>query len=224
MTNRAVRRKTHLVIVISLVSVLTGGCADVFGIEGSGNVVTEPREVSGFDQILLSGSGTVIVEVTGTESLTVETDDNLLSELETEVDDSRLELRARRNIDPSEDVVYTITAASLEGVAISGSGTIVISGVDGSGFSAEISGSGSVSVEGSVSDELTVEISGSGEFDGEDLVATTGTVEVSGSGSAVVNVTDDLAVSISGSGDVEYLGSPSVDVDKSGSGTVTQRG
>ncbi len=211
-------------VILSLTVVLTGGCTGIFGIEGSGDVVTESREVSGFDQILLSGSGVVIVEVTGTESLSIETDDNLLSVLETEVDDGRLELRARRNIDPSEDVVYTITAASLEGVSISGSGSIVVTGIEGSGFSVEISGSGAVTLEGAVSDELSVEISGSGHFDGEDLVAVTGTVDVSGSGSAVVNVTDDLAVSLSGSGEVEYLGSPTIDVDKSGSGTVNGRG
>lgn len=224
MTDGPVRRKTPLVILISSVALLTSGCAGPFGIEGSGNVVTESREVSGFDQILLSGSGTVMVEVTGTESLSIESDDNLLEEIETGVDDGRLELGTRRNIDPSDDVVYTITAASLEGVSISGSGTIVVSGVDGSGFSAEISGSGAVTVEGAVSDALSVDISGSGDFDGEDLVAVTGTVDVSGSGSAVVNVTDDLAVSLSGSGEVEYLGSPTIEVDKSGSGTVTGRG
>lgn len=224
MANGLVRRNAPLAILISLVALLTSGCAGLFGIQGSGNVVTEPREVSGFDRILLSGSGTVIVEVTGTESLSIETDDNLLEEIETEVDDGRLELRARRNIDPSEDVVYTITAASLEGVSISGSGSIVVSGVDGGVFSADISGSGAVTVDGEVSEALSVEISGSGHFDGEELVATTGTVDLSGSGSAVVNVTDTLAVSLSGSGDVEYLGSPTVDVDKSGSGSVTGRG
>jgi hypothetical protein len=219
----SVRPRTPLVFLIPAVALVTAGCAGIFGVEGSGNVVSESREVSGFDQIQLSGSGTVIVDVTGTESLSIETDDNLLTLLETEVDDGRLELRATRNIDPSEDVVYTITAASLTGVSISGSGSIVVTGVDDSAFSADISGSGAVTAEGTVSDALSVDISGSGHFEGEDLVAVTGAVNVSGSGSAVVNVTDDLAVSLSGSGDVEYLGSPTVDVDKSGSGTVTGR-
>jgi hypothetical protein len=218
------RSKTTLGLVIALLAMLSTGCiAEVIGIEGSGNVITENRDVSGFDEIVLSGSGRVVVDVTGTESLSIEAEDNIMPELETEVRDGKLMLETRRSIDPTVEIVYTITAAAIDGVTISGSGTVTVTGVDGTDFVADISGSGNVAVEGSLSNRLSVNISGSGGVDAEDLVATEGQVEVSGSGRAVVNVTDDLFISLSGSGAVEYIGSPSVEIDKSGSGVVTQR-
>jgi len=191
------------------------------GVQGSGNVITESREVSGFNEIVLGGSGRVEVEVTGTESLTIEAEDNIMPLLEAQVSDGRLVLGNTRNISPTVDVVYTITAATLDGLDISGSGVVVATGIDGTDFNVDISGSGNVQLEGTLSALLSVSISGSGEFDGESLTSPEGRVDVSGSGSAVVNVTDSLAVDVSGSGDVEYLGSPSLDTDVSGSGTVS---
>jgi hypothetical protein len=193
------------------------------GVEGSGNVITESREVSGFNEIVLGGSGRVLVEVTGTESLTIEAEDNIMPFLETRVSNGSLRLDASRSISPTVEIVYTITAATLDGLIISGSGIVEAEAVDGTDFRADISGSGDVDVEGTLSGLLSVSISGSGEFDGESLTGPEGRVDVSGSGNAVVNVTDALEVSVSGSGDVEYVGQPTVDSDVSGSGTVSPR-
>jgi hypothetical protein len=193
------------------------------GVEGSGNVITESREVSGFNEIVLGGTGRVVVDVTGTESLTIEAEDNIMPLLETRVRDGRLRLETTRSISPTVEIVYTITAATLEGFVISGSGIVEADTIDGTDFRVDISGSGDVEAEGTLSGLLSVSISGSGEFDGESLTAPEGTVDVSGSGNAVVNITEELEVSVSGSGDVEYLGAPSVDSEVSGSGAVTHR-
>ena len=193
------------------------------GVEGSGNVITESREVSGFNEIVLGGTGRVVVDVTGTESLTIEAEDNIMPLLETRVRNGRLRLDTSGSISPTAEIVYTITADSLDGLVISGSGVVEAEAIDSTDFRVDISGSGDVVVEGTLSGLLSVSISGSGEFDGESLTAPEGQVDVSGSGNAVVNVTDDLEVSVSGSGDVEYLGQPSVDPDVSGSGTVSPR-
>ncbi len=207
---------------VLLTALLCASCITP-GVQGSGNVITETREVSGFNEIVLGGTGRVVVDVTGTESLTIEAEDNIMPLLETRVSNGRLRLDTSGSISPTVEIVYTITAATLDGLVISGSGIVEARAIDGTDFRVDISGSGDVDVEGTLSGLLSVSISGSGEFDGESLTAPSGQVDVSGSGNAVVNVTDDLDVSVSGSGDVEYLGQPSVDTDVSGSGTVSPR-
>lgn len=209
---------------------------------GSGEIVTETRSVEGFDEIDLRGTGEVRVTVDGTESLTIEAEDNIIDRLTSEVSGSTLILSTDRPIRPTEDIIYTVTMASLEGIEISGSGAIEVSefstddfavDVSGSGAAsvsdvsaetvfARISGSGAVGITGDA-DELDLSISGSGSFDGERLSVDTGDVDISGSGSATVNVSEILDVSVSGSGNVEYLGNPSVSVDSSGSGNVSRR-
>ncbi|MDF2729359.1 MAG: hypothetical protein K0T01_1145 [Acidimicrobiia bacterium] len=205
-----------------LAAILCGSCIRP-GVEGSGNVITESREVSDFNEIVLGGTGRVVVDVTGTESLTIEAEDNIMPFLETRVSNGRLRLETNRSISPTVEIVYTITAETLDGLVISGSGVVEAEGVDSTDVRVDISGSGDVVVAGTLSGLLSVSISGSGEFDGESLTAPEGRVDVSGSGNAVVNVTDDLDVSVSGSGEVQYLGEPNVHSSVSGSGTVTPR-
>ncbi len=204
-----------------LLSLVIGACS-IVGERGSGVMATETRDVSGFDEIELSGSGRVSVAVTGTESLTVEAEDNILPLLTTEVTNGRLELGAKRSISPTREIVYTITVVNLEAVAVSGSGSVMATDIDGRAFDVDISGSGTVMPAGA-SESLDLSISGSGVFEGEALVSVTGTVSVSGSGEAVVNVTDDLDVKVSGSGNVQYFGDPGVSVSISGSGDVSKR-
>lgn len=215
------RRMPVLSMLILMLSVALGACG-VLGERGSGTMAVETREVGGFDAIDLSGSGTVRVSVTGTESLTVEAEDNILPFLTTEVRDGTLFLGAKQSISPTREIVYTITAISLEAVAVSGSGSVTALDVDADDFEVDISGSGTVTPTG-VSQILNLSISGSGGFSGDGLVSTTGTVSVSGSGGAVVVVIDDLDVNVSGSGSVEYIGDPNISTSISGSGDVSRR-
>jgi hypothetical protein len=194
-------------------------------VRGSGVVVTEQRPVSGFDRISVSGRGIVHVEITGTESLEVEAEDNILEVLTIEVVDGRLELGAKpfTSLEPTREIVYRITAASLTAVSVSGSAEIDVATVDGDDFEVDISGSGSVRPVGATS-RLEVDISGSGRFLGDELRSAEARISVSGSGQADVVVTDELDASVSGSGAVRYGGDPPmVSQDVSGSGSITSR-
>jgi hypothetical protein len=215
------KRVPVLLISILMLSVTLGGCS-LLGERGSGTMAIEARNVSGFSEIDLNGSGTVLVSVTGTESLEIEAEDNILPLLTSEVRDGRLVLGTKESISPTREIVYTVTVINLEAVAVSGSGSVVAADVVANGFEVDISGSGIVTPEG-VSEHLDLSISGSGVFKGEGFESATGTVSVSGSGEALVNVTDDLDVDVSGSGTVGYIGDPTVSTSISGSGEISPR-
>lgn len=219
------------------------GCVDgVIGVRGSGNMATESRDVGGFTEIVLEGSGEVNIEMGDTESLTIEAEDNLMSHLTTDVEGGRLVLGTRDAIVTTRGIVYTITATSLDGITVSGSGDVEVADVTTTEFSTEISGSGAVDISNLEADRLAVTISGSGDidvtgtaaelevdipgsgsFDGEGIETRVGDVSISGSGAAVVNVADTLEANVSGSGTIEYLGSPAVSSNVSGSGSITPR-
>ena len=203
-------------VLMLLPVMLAAGCT-----VGSGKMTTETRDVTGFDEIVLLGSGDVIVTVTGTESLEIDAEDNVLPLLTSDVVDGRLELGVTESITTTRGITYTITAAQLVGVTISGSGDVSGSDIDSDSFGAAIEGSGHIDLTGTSTD-LTVRIEGSGDFDGRDLVSATGTVTIDGSGDVLVNVTDNLTVTINGSGDVEYIGDPVLNQTINGSGDVSR--
>ena len=205
------------VIAATLVAAACG--SDVDGVRGSGDVQTDERAVSGFDEILLEGGASIVVDVSGTESLTIEADDNLLPLLTSDVVAGRLELRTRESIAPSQPVVYTIDAVAFEGISIVGSGDLVATNLDCTSFDASIAGAGDLDLTGEC-DRLDLSITGTGGFAGEAFEVATADIDISGSGKVVVNASDELVVRITGSGDVGYLGDPSTDIDIAGSGDV----
>src|SRR5262249_20664375 len=64
---------------------------------GSGKAQTISRPVAGFTQISLEGQGALTIQQTGTDSLTIEADDNILPLLTSEVSNDRLTLGTKYN-------------------------------------------------------------------------------------------------------------------------------
>jgi Putative auto-transporter adhesin, head GIN domain len=205
-------------------SVISGAC--VFdSVAGSGKIMTEPRTVSGFSAVSLSGSGQVIIEQTGMESLTVTTDDNLLPYIKTDVKGNTLELGLKDSMTylrPTHDIVFRLTVRKLEGLDISGSGKADAKGLDPDHVKIKVSGSGEVSAQGTAND-LDLSISGSGGYRGEDMRSKRATIDISGSGGAVIAASETLKAHVSGSGSIEYIGDPQVTQHVSGSGSVHRR-
>jgi Putative auto-transporter adhesin, head GIN domain len=209
---------------------LIGGCVFVSAcmlnaVNGSGKIVTQSRAVSGISNVSLSGSGQVLIEQGDSESLTVTTDDNLLQYIQTYVHGNALDLGftdPMTNIQPTNDIVFTLKVKKLEGLEISGSGKADVKGLAQDRLQIRISGSGDVSGQGTAHD-LELRISGSGNYRGQDIKSQRATVGVSGSGNAVVSVSDTLKADVSGSGTIEYVGEPQVSQNISGSGSVRRR-
>src|SRR5437870_5172514 len=83
------------------------GCASWQTVHGSGNIVTEDRQVSGFDGVSVSGAGELIISQGNVEALRIETDDNLLPLIKSEVHDGRLLIGPRNvNLDPTKSLRY----------------------------------------------------------------------------------------------------------------------
>lgn len=194
---------------------------------GSGRVITESRAVSGFERVELGGSGDLIIMQGETESLTVETDDNLMQYVVADVRGSTLYLGtdARQvGIFSPTRIRFTLQVEDLNGLALSGSGSITAEAIATDRFDIEISGSGAAWLEQLTVDQLHVDISGSGTAQVDDLVADEMRARVNGSGN--VEVAGDVArtdVTVNGSGGVRAgdLQSDRVDVNISGSGTAT---
>jgi hypothetical protein len=209
--------------IVIVLSVIATGC---FGpsVSGSGHVASETRNVSGFSNISLAGSGRLIIDQGGAESLTVTADDNLLNYIETEVRGSTLELREKSGVSlsPSKDIVFKVTLRKLDNLTVSGSGVAEARGLQIAKLRIDISGSGEVSADGA-GDDLDINISGSGRYRGESLKSKRARVEISGSGSAVVASSETLDAIVSGSGSIQYVGDPQVHQNISGSGSVRKR-
>src|SRR5262245_55772641 len=134
------RRLCSLVLLFAVCS----GCMNLNATNGSGNVISESREVKDFSGIQLSGSGKLIIEQSDTESLTITSDDNLLSDLTSEVHNHTLMLGTRDflNINPSKIVTYKLLVKNLNSISVSGGAEIDAKGLRTDALDVNVSGAG----------------------------------------------------------------------------------
>jgi hypothetical protein len=191
---------------------------------GSGQLATQSRQVSGFTSIQLTGVGELNIDQTGTESLTVSAEDNLLPLLTSRVEGDTLILGEKPNtrIVTTKPITYALTMKDITGLAVSGSGTINAPKLTTAALRVEISGSGVITT-GGTADDQNLEISGSGRYLADGLTSKTVTAEISGSGTANVAASNALDVKISGSGTLTYNGNPQITQTVSGSGRVIKK-
>lgn len=211
------RRALALLAVGSVVSACSATA-------GSGQLATQSRQVSGFTSVELAGVGELSIDQTGTESLTVSAEDNLLPLLTSEVEGDTLILGKKPNtrIVTTKPITYTLTMKDITGLAVSGSGTINAPKLTTAALRIEISGSGMITTAGNADDQ-NLEISGSGHYLADGLTSKTTTAEISGSGTGNVVASNALDVKISGSGTLTYSGNPPLTQTVSGSGRLIKK-
>lgn len=207
-----------LALILSSCVTIIGGTA------GSGTAKTETRNVSGFTGVTFSSFGTLNITQTGTESLTISADDNLLPLLTSNVSNNTLFLGAKpgNSITPTKPIVYTLTVKNLNNITLSGAGKVNATNIKTSALNVTLSGAGSMTIAGSASSQTAL-VSGLGSYNAKGFPTDSAQVTISGAGSATITANKQLTAIVSGAGSVTYYGSPSqVTKTISGAGSIKQ--
>lgn len=192
---------------------------------GSGDVISSIRKTSYFENVVIKGSGDVIINKGDSVSLIVKDYSNLIDLIETKVENNELIVTYKKGVCiRNSNLEIAITMPHLKGVEIDGSGSVKANGnFREPSIQAEISGSGDIFFN--ITDTtglLKSKINGSGTVEATGSVCDSAVTEINGSGNINVNTSKYLKARISGSGTITYKGTPKTDVKISGSGEVKQ--
>lgn len=217
------------VLAICLLAASTIQAGNIFnglfgrGIKGSGDMVTEERDLKEFDEIDVLGSMDVYIEVGDEQKVEITFDDNLIELVRTRVSGHTLRIDTRESFRSRRGCEVHITVPKLEMVSLTGSGDVEVTRLKQKSFEIELSGSGEIVVTGDV-EELEIDLAGSGDIDASELIAEEANCDLGGSGRIRVHATKAFKGDLSGSGDILYYGDPKyVDRDVSGSGSIRRR-
>lgn len=204
---RPLRSTTATLVALTFLGLGVAGCDDgllTLGEKGSGNLVTETREVDAFTAIDVSGAINldVMVAADADPSVTVTYDDNIVDQVVTRVSGDTLVLEFDGNVNLTGGAARVIAVTMNELNAL------------------QASGATAVKATGSTS-TLELDSSGASSVDLLDLIATDIKVEISGASTVDLSATGTVSGSVSGASNLNVYGEPaSVLVDSSGASSV----
>ena len=200
---RTARTSRSLLVLLVPLGLLT---LTACGSTGSGNLITETRDVGSFTRIDAGGGVNIdlTVDPNASQSVSVTYDDNLLDNVVTRVD--------------GDTLIVELEGAFL----VTGSGRFVavvtdfIDGIEASGGS-DLTGNG-------VIESYQLRASGGSDVDLRDLKASSVEIDASGGTDVQVFASESITGTASGGSNVEVSGSPAtVNVDQSGGADFTIR-
>jgi len=191
-------------------------------VSGSGNVITQTRDIRDFSSIDVGGIFKVEATAQKDFSVEVQADDNLMQFIKTEVRGGVLHIEAEKRFKANGPIVVRVSAPSFENVSASGVTSVSVKDLKAEKFGIDMSGKSRVSVQGTAA-SLDVDISGASEIDAAGLSVETANVDASGASSVTVNASKQLSVDASGASRIYYSGTATVNKNTSGASSVTQK-
>ncbi len=199
-------------------------------IKGNGQMKKETREVSNYTSLASEGSMDVTIAYGNSNSIVVESDENLLPYIETSVENGKLTIKSKKgvNFKSSSKMNVTVSMTKINSLQQSGSGNIYGSGAFTSDGKTDIgvSGSGNLKLDFDSFKDLDLSVAGSGNVDLKSGNTNTLSAKISGSGNIDCSTVSskDVDAKISGSGNIKVYASNSIDAKITGSGNVFYKG
>jgi len=215
------KRLGLLAVLISLA--VASGCGKIHhGVAGSGKRVTQKRDVPAFTSINTQGAFNIAVVCQKPVALELEADDNLVPLVSTEVSNNILYVKGLQNFSVSEPIALKISVPNLDGLSISGAGTLEISDMKNDRFEIDSSGAPTIKVSGNTK-VVDIDTAGAAKIDTHNLHAARAVVDSKGVSKVDLAATDQLDVKISGPSRVTYVGDPVVNKTVNGPGKVEKK-
>lgn len=209
------------VVLLLFAALVAPACSVVAPREvGSGHVVADQRDISGFTRVRVAAAIRATIIVGPAESVTVRIDDNLLANVKTDVTAGRLDVTMSGNAQPTTPVEVDISLPNLEGLEVNSAASATATGINTASFQAEADSAGSLTARGNA-DSVDVSASSAGSADLGDIPAQSAKVNVDSAGRVTVNAQQSVTGSADSGGVVHIEGSPpSVTVSTDSGGQV----
>lgn len=189
-------------------------------ITGSGDRVTEIRDLQEFRRIETNIPATILIRTGRRQSVTVSLDENLVRQISTTVDNGTLTIRSLGPFTTKEGCLIGITIPDLSEIVSFGEESFDIDIQHGEHLVMNFDGSGKVSAVGSVN-ELKISVTGNVDVESRNLTADKVQVSLEGMGKIQLYAQSRFSGEISGWGSITYYGEPSrTSVSISGVGTI----
>jgi hypothetical protein len=211
-------------LVFSYAFGYVGFLPGIGGVTGSGDLVTETKDFTGFSSVSAAMGFNVEITESSTFSVRVTVDENVVDRLRVTKTGSTLSIALDPGIYTRTTLRAVVTMPDIEGLELSGGSRGDISGFVGlSSLDLELSGGSHVQVEGSASG-LIVDASGGSTLDLSGFPVHDADIKYSGGSSGTISLDGTLDADLSGGSRLWYIGIPTLgDIATSGGSSVQKK-
>lgn len=180
-------------------------------IVGTGNVITSQRDAAGFSSVQVNLGADLELTQAGTESLTIQAEENLQQYIQVRVVDGRLIISTTENtsIAPTRPIRLAVNFDTLDEIEILGESHVTAQDLELDTLRLSFSGAGSTRLTGRVNQQ-TIVINGQATINNFGLSSDSVQVNISGNGTIEVNAEVSLDLTVAGMGIVRYTGDPEI--------------
>ena len=179
--------KINMHTSILLLTLVFLSCSNDDDFRGSGNIISQSRDVVSFTKVDNSTSINVIVSEGTKQEVEVSADDNIINSVKTVVQNGVLKVGLTSGNYIDVTITVSVTIPDIEALENTGSGNVIVSGFeDVSNLEIDNEGSGNITISGSGS-TLSLKNLGSGSYKGFGFITQNCTVANSGSGNCEIN-------------------------------------
>lgn len=191
-------------------------------LNGSGVIVSETRNLTAFDDLLVNISADISYVSSDDYKLVLSGDDNIVAVISTSLEGKSIVINSKRSFNTQNNLKIVVYGPkSLNRLTVEGSSDVNLKGISNQMFEVILEGSGDIRVQGKVR-ELKVEVDGSGNIDTRLLEADNVDISIDGSADLAVTANNNLNVVIDGVSNVTYYGNPaSISKEIDGVGKVS---
>ena len=194
-------------------------------ITGSGSLASRQESFTGFTGVSISSGFRFTITQSGTYSVNVTTNSNLLNDVQVTQSGNILYVSVTPfNFFGFSSLQVTITMPDISTLDLSGGSTGTVNGFNSThGFTVDASGGSSATVYGSAS-SLSLDGSGGSHIDLSGFHVTDAQVNLSGGAWSTINLSGRLDANVSGGSALYYIGSPTMgNISNTGFSTIAKR-
>lgn len=208
--------------------------------KGRGEIITETRTVSEFDELDIEGQAEVFLMQGLEQSIKISIDSNLMEYVKTDVSGSKLKIYEDKCLEEISEFKIFIAAKNLSKLTINGSiklagdsifrtnkliiksensGAVNLN-LDVEDLDVDTKGSGLLKIKGRAAN-FDIDMEGAGSIEAFGFPSKNVNVDITDAGTCEISVSENLTGEVSGSGKLFYKGNPKkVNTNNTGTGII----
>jgi hypothetical protein len=176
-------------------------------IEGSGNIMTESRQINDFTKLTLNMPATIRVDNQAASFLSIMADDNIIPIIKSDLKNNHLTITTTQSFKTKNTIEIILGTKQLQQLNLESSTQVTLNKLQGDKLMIDVKGISTIIANGNLT-HLNINLSGSHKLNFQALKSQMVSLNTKGSNIVNINAQQSLDIKVKGISTIRYSGNP----------------